>query len=64
MSVFVKFYKVTELPATLEENAFYYVLNGDYAEGYVTDTLGNLKKIGNTEMIEELTKDINAGFFT
>lgn len=64
MSLFVKFFKVTELPTVLVEDAFYYVENGDYAEAYLTDTLGNPKKIGNTEMIEALTQNINAGFFT
>lgn len=64
MSIFVKFYKVTSLPAQLDGDAFYYVENGGYAEAYLTDTLGNPKKIGNTEMIEALTQNINAGFFT
>ena len=61
---YVRFFKVTSLPATLEPDAFYYVENGDYAEAYLTDTSGVAKKIGNTDMIEELTQDINAGFFS
>jgi hypothetical protein len=60
----VKFYKVTVLPNTLVPNSFYYVENGNYAEAYLTDDSGVAKKIGNTQMIEELTLDINAGFFT
>jgi hypothetical protein len=65
MSVFVKFYKVTSLPNSgLDEDAFYYVENNQYVEAYLTDTLGNPKKIGNTQMIQELTQNINAGFFT
>jgi hypothetical protein len=60
----VRFYKVTSLPATLVANAFYYVENGPYAEGYLTDDTGVAKKIGNSEMIEALTLDINAGFFS
>lgn len=59
----VKFYKVTVLPVTPVANAFYYVENGDYAEAYLTDSAGVLKKIGNSEMIEELTTYINAGTF-
>lgn len=64
MSLEVKFYKVTELPVTLVADAFYYVENGDYAEAYLTDSQGVAKKIGNTAMIEDLTLDINAGFFS
>ena len=64
MSLVVSFYKVDALPATLVANAFYYVENGSYAEAYLTDINGVPKKIGNTQMIEELTKNINAGFFT
>lgn len=60
----VRFYKVTELPAILTANAFYYVENGQYAESYLTDDSGVAKKLGNSAMIEALTKDINAGFFT
>lgn len=60
----VRFYKVNELPVSLEPSAFYYVENGDYAEAYLTDNAGVAKKIGNTAMIEALTQDINAGFFS
>lgn len=64
MSVPVKFFKVLTLPATLLPNAFYYVENGPYAEAYLTDDTGVAKKLGNSEMIEALTLDINAGFFS
>lgn len=60
----VKFYKVVTLPQTLEANSFYYVENGEYAESYLTDDSGVAKKMGNTQMIESLTQNINAGFFT
>ncbi len=60
----VRFFKVLVLPTTLVPNAFYYVQNGSYAEHYLTDDDGIAKKVGNTEMIEELTQNINAGFFT
>lgn len=63
INYYVKFYKVTELPAELTPNSFYYVENADYAEAYLTDTEGVAKKLGNSEMIEELTRNINAGFF-
>lgn len=64
MSFAVKFYKVLELPTSLQPNSLYFVENGDYAETYITDVNGVAKKVGNTDMIEYLTQDINAGFFT
>ena len=60
----IRFFKVVALPATLVENAFYYVQNGSYAEQYITDSSGVAKKVGNTQMIQELTQNINGGFFT
>ena len=60
---YVKFFKVTALPTTLIANAFYYVENSNYAEAYLTDDSGVAKKIGNTEMIQQITQNINAGFF-
>jgi hypothetical protein len=60
----ISFFKVDELPNTLVANAFYYVENNNYAEAYLTNSAGIAKKIGNTQMIEELTRDINAGFFS
>lgn len=60
----VRFFKVVALPTTPVPNAFYFVQNGNYAESYLTDHEGNVKKMGNTQMVEELTKNINAGFFT
>jgi len=60
----IRFFKVIALPAQLVANAFYYVQNGNYAEQYVTDNAGVAKKVGNTQMIEELTENINAGFFS
>lgn len=60
----IRFFKVTQLPATPVPNSFYYVQNGNYAEQYLSDHIGNLKKVGNTQMVEELTQNINAGFFT
>lgn len=50
----VKFYKVSILPTTLEADAFYYVLSNNYAESYLTDINGVAKKIGNSEMINQL----------
>jgi hypothetical protein len=60
----IKFFKVTTLPATLVANALYFVRNGNYAEQYLTDLNGVATKVGNTQMIQELTQNINAGFFT
>lgn len=64
MSFSVKFFKVTSLPPNLFPNSFYYVENGEYAEAYLTDESGVAKKLGNSAMIEALTKNINAGFFS
>jgi hypothetical protein len=59
----VKFYKVTTLPVELEANSFYYVENGGYAEAYLTDNTGIAKKVGNTEMIEEVTYIVDGQTF-
>lgn len=64
MSFPIKFFKVDALPNTLVPNAFYYVENNNYTEAYLTSSTGVAKKVGNTQMIEELTLDINAGFFS
>ena len=60
----VKYFKVTSLPSILEPDAFYYVDNGSYTEAYLTSNTGVAKKVGNTQMIQELTQNINAGFFS
>lgn len=48
----LNFYKVTTLPGTLQPNAVYFVLNGAYAETYVTDASAVGKSVGNTAMIQ------------
>lgn len=53
----VQFYKVSSLPGTLQPNAFYYVLNGGYAESYITDQTGTAKALGNSAMINALVGD-------
>ena len=64
MSTLVKFFKVTELPATLEPSSFYYVNDGgDIAESWLTDTLGVAKQIGNTTMVETIVSAIDGGTF-
>lgn len=50
----VKFFKVNVLPGTLESNAWYLVVNGTYAETYVTDNTGTAKMVGNSTMINNL----------
>lgn len=62
--MYVKFFKVLTLPGTLLPNSFYYIENGQYAEAYLTDSNGVAKKVGNSQMIEALTLDVNAGFFS
>lgn len=50
----VKFFKVSSLPGTLDANAWYLVLNGSYAETYVTNSSGVAKMVGNSTMINDL----------
>lgn len=50
----LKFHKVNTLPGTLEADSFYYVLNGNYAESYLTNSTGVAKAVGNTAMINAL----------
>lgn len=57
----VKFYKVSSLPGTLEANSFYFVMNSDYAESYITDNVGVAKSIGNSNMIEEVADNLLGG---
>ena len=59
----VRFYKVTNLPPVLVPNSFYYVENGTYAEAYLTDSDGIAKKVGNTQMIQEVTQIIDGQSF-
>lgn len=49
----MRFHQVTTLPATLEADAFYLVLSGDYCESFVTDNSGVAKLVGNSVMINE-----------
>ena len=49
-----RFFKLNKLPLVLEQNSFYYIYGGDYAEAYVTDERGKPKPMGNTVMINEL----------
>jgi len=50
----VKFYKVNTLPGSLEADAWYLVINGNYAETYVTNNAGVAKMVGNSTMINQL----------
>lgn len=59
----VRFYKVNSLPPVLVPNSFYYVENGTYAEAYLTDSDGIAKKVGNTQMIQEVTQIIDGQSF-
>lgn len=53
----LKFNAVTSLPSSPEADSFYFVLNGDYAESYLTTTGGIPKQIGNSLMVNELIED-------
>jgi hypothetical protein len=50
----VNFFKVATLPGSLQADAFYFVSNGSYAEGYVTNSAGVARSIGNSSMINAL----------
>lgn len=50
----VNFNAVLTLPGILEPNSFYYVQNGSFAEGYLTDAAGTAKAVGNSTMINSL----------
>lgn len=53
----VQFYKVNALPATLCPNSWYVVINGDFAETYVTTNNGIPKLVGNSTMIDEVVSN-------
>lgn len=56
----IRFNKVNALPGTLDANSVYFVVNGGYAETYVTDSAGVAKSVGNTSMIAAIaTAQIN-----
>ncbi|GJN49431.1 hypothetical protein [Pseudomonas tohonis] len=50
----LQFHKVASLPGTLQADSFYFVQNGNYAEGYLTNSAGEAKSIGNSTMINAL----------
>ena len=54
----IKMHQVTALPATLDPDSFYFVLNGNYAESYLTDNSGVAKHIGNSQMIMDLAQSL------
>lgn len=56
----LKFHKVTTLPGSLEADSFYFVVNGAYAESYITSSDGTAKSIGNTAMITAIANDLIA----
>ncbi|WP_165676576.1 hypothetical protein [Metapseudomonas otitidis] len=53
----IQFHKVSSLPGTLAADAFYFVQNGTYAEGYLTNAAGEARAIGNSSMINALITD-------
>lgn len=56
-----KFFKRSALPTTWEPNSFYFIMNSNFAESYVTSSAGVPKAIGNTEMINNLIDNKIAG---
>ena len=57
----VKHFQLRELPKVLEPNALYYIAAGENADVYVTSSRGIPKRVGNTQMILDLIKDIKQG---
>lgn len=57
----IKFFKTLTLPDECEGNAFYYVGEGVYAEGYLTSDAGVPRPLGNSAMINELILQALAG---
>jgi len=53
----MKIYQLLALPEILQPDSLYFILNGDFAESYLTDDNGVAKFIGNTSMIENLAPD-------
>jgi len=50
----LKFFKDLSLPGTPAADSVYFIINGNYAETYVTDSAGNTKMVGNTAMINAI----------
>ncbi|WP_263147918.1 hypothetical protein [Pseudomonas sp. RIT-PI-AD] len=50
----ITFHKENSLPAQLQAGAFYFILNGAYAESYLTDANGVARLVGNSAMINAL----------
>tara|TARA_R110000772_G_scaffold268565_2_gene396217 strand:- start:1739 stop:4273 length:2535 start_codon:yes stop_codon:yes gene_type:complete len=50
----MKIYQLLTLPEILQPDSLYFILNGDYAESYLTDNSGVAKLIGNSSMVTEL----------
>ncbi len=56
----MRIHQVTTLPATLEADALYLVLNGTFCETFVTDNSGVGRLVGNSTMINQLITDATA----
>jgi hypothetical protein len=50
----INFHQVTTLPGSLQPDSFYYVINSNYVESYLTNNAGAAKMIGNSTMINAL----------
>ena len=57
-SVRLKFFGVLEMPENPLPNAFYFVLNGDRAEAWLTSKSGVPKQIGNTQMVTDIVSEL------
>lgn len=56
----LNFYKVSSLPATLQPSSLYFVENGNFSEGYITNKSGVAKGIGNSAMINQVATQLFA----
>lgn len=57
-SATMNFFKMLNLPQTLEGDSMYMVINGDYAETYMTSQTGIPKMVGNSVMISEIANQL------
>lgn len=57
-SATMKFYKNLNLPQTLDSDSMYLVINGDYAETYMTSQTGVAKMVGNSVMITQIANKL------
>lgn len=58
----MRVHQVTALPTPVENDAMYFVLNGTYCETFITSNTGEIKLVGNSDMINQLVMAATASF--